>query len=168
MRDLDMMVWNAKAGFEVYFHRTSTLPFLSMPLLTQLENPMRRFPYIIRFDLESCTYVFLWDVMFHPERRQTPRSRFRQTNALLDSWLSTDPEALCKDKFSLLKTLTEKYLPARGRRSEGVTSTSFQVLNDPQRTSECVNVRAYIVGLAYCKTDSTIPPQIGVTPSFVL
>src|SRR5580693_7885522 len=56
MRDPDM-IGNS------HLHRTGTLPFLSMSLLTQLENPMRRFPYIVRFDLESCIYVFLWDAM---------------------------------------------------------------------------------------------------------
>jgi len=108
-----------------HLHRTGTLPFLSMSLLAQLENPMRRFPYIVRFDLESCIYVFLWDAMFHPEGRQTPKSQFGHTNALLDSWLSTDPEALCKDKFSLSKTLTEKYLPGE---EDGGAGVSFPYL----------------------------------------
>ena len=74
-------------------------------------------------------YRFLWDVMFHPERRQTPKSQFRQTNALLDSWLSTDPEALCKDKFSLLKTLTEKNFP--GQEDEGA-KVSFPIFSSAE------------------------------------
>jgi Fungal protein kinase len=94
-----------------HLHRTGTLPFLSMSLLKQLDDPARRFPYIVRFDLESCIYVFLWDSMFHPEGRDTPNSRLKQTNELLDSWLSTDPTALYKDKYTLLDTFADKYLP---------------------------------------------------------
>ena len=94
-----------------HLHRTGTLPFLSRSLLQQLENPTHRFPYIVRFDLESCIYVFLWDAMFHPEGHETSKSQCEQTNVLLDSWLSADPEALYKDKLALSETFTNKYFP---------------------------------------------------------
>ena len=104
-----------------HLHRTGTLPFLSRSLLKQLENPANRFQYIVRFDLESCIYVFLWDAMFHPEGRETPKSQYEQTNALLDSWLSADPEALYKDKLTLSETFIDKYLPDE----DGMSKTSF-------------------------------------------
>ena len=107
-----------------HLHRTGTLPFLSMSLLKQLEDPTRRFPYIVRFDLESCIYVFLWDAMFHPEGRETPKSQLEETNELLDSWLSSDPQALYKDKLALSGTFTDKYLPG----GDGDAADSFPCL----------------------------------------
>ena len=96
-----------------------------MSLLKQLENPTRRFPYLVRFDLESCVYVFLWDAMFHPEGRDTPKSQVEQTNELLDSWMSSDPKALYKDKLALSGTLSDTYLPEG---DDGHAPESFRYL----------------------------------------
>jgi serine/threonine protein kinase len=97
-----------------HLHRTGTLPFLSMSLLTQLENPEVRFSYLLRFDLESCIYVFIWDAMYHPEGGNTPKSQLAQTNELLDTWLSSDPTALYRSKSDLSRNLTSQYLPEDG------------------------------------------------------
>lgn len=94
-----------------HLHRTGTLPFLSMSLLKQLEKPALRFPYILRFDLESCVYVFLWDAMFHPEGRATLKSQVKQAYELLDSWMTSDPKALYKDKLALADTFRDSYVP---------------------------------------------------------
>ena len=94
-----------------HLHRTGTLPFPSMSLLKQLEKPALMFPYILRFDLESCVYVFLWDAMLHPEGRNTLKSQVKQAHKLLDSWMTSDPEALYKDKHALADTFSDKYLP---------------------------------------------------------
>src|ERR1700733_4183577 len=71
-----------------HLHRTGTLPFLSMSLLKQLENSelTGRFPYVLRFDLESCVYVFLRGAMLLSEGRNTLKSRIKQAHDLLDSW----------------------------------------------------------------------------------
>ena len=108
--DLAVDMNDPKMTGNSHLHRTGTLPFLSMSLLKQLENPTRAFPYIVRFDLESCVYVFLWDAMFHPEGRETPKSRLQQTNELLDSWMSSDPAALYKDKLALPDTFSDTYI----------------------------------------------------------
>ena len=129
-----------------HLHRTGTLPFLSRSLLLQLDHPARRFPYIVRFDLESCIYVFLWDAMFHPEGRETPKSQYEQTNALLDSWLSTDPEALFKDKLTLSETFTNKYLPE----ADGASKTSFPYLFKCQ--SELKELLS-MIAIGYCMWD---------------
>jgi len=91
MRDPDM-------SGNSHLHRTGTLPFLSMSLLQQLEMPALRFPYILRLDLESCVYVFLWDAILHPEGRNTLKSQVKQAHELLDSWMTSHPNALYKDK----------------------------------------------------------------------
>ena len=82
-----------------------------MSLLKQLEKPALRFPYILRLDLESCVYVFLWDAMLHPEGRNTLKSQVKQAHDLLDSWMTSDPEALYMSKHALADTFTNKYLP---------------------------------------------------------
>ena len=107
-----------------HLHRTGTLPFLSMSLLTQLRSPRARFPYLLRFDLESCIYVFVWDAMYHPEGKNTPESQLVQTNKLLEAWLSSDPTILKRSKLDLSQTLTE-YLPENG----GPGSESFPYLS---------------------------------------
>ena len=96
-----------------HLHRTGTLPFLSMSLLKQLENPelTGRFPYILRFDLESCVYVFLWDAMLRSEGRNTLKSQIKQAHDLLDSWMTSDPAALYMSKHALLDTFNDKYSP---------------------------------------------------------
>ena len=122
--DLAVDMNDPKMTGNSHLHRTGTLPFLSISLLEQLEGPTRRFPYIVRFDLESCIYVFLWDAMFHPEGRETPKSQLEQTNELLDSWLSSDPQTLYNGKLSLSGTFTRKYLPE----GDGNAAESFPSL----------------------------------------
>ena len=101
-----------------HLHCTGTLPFLSMALLTQLRNPKARFPYLLRFDLESCIYVFIWDAMYYPEGRNTPKSQFAQTNKLLSYWVSSDLTTLSQSKFDLSRRLTSEYFPEDGETSE--------------------------------------------------
>ena len=118
--DLAVDMCDSDAKEVSHLHRTGTLPFLSMSLLAQLENPTVRFPYLLRFDLESCIYVFIWDAMYHPEGRNTPESQLAQTNKLLKPWVSPDPTALYTSKSDLSRILTSQYLPADGK-----ASTSF-------------------------------------------
>jgi hypothetical protein len=100
-----------------HLHRTGTLPFLAISLLLQLKQPELRFSYTLRFDLESCIYVFLWDAMYHPEGRNTPKSQVEETNELLDLWLSTDPGILSGSKRNLPDDFTSEYVPDEARES---------------------------------------------------
>ena len=71
--------------------------------------------------------MFLWDAVFHPEGRYTLKSRIQQTNVLLDSQLSPDPEAPYKDKSTLLRTSTAKPKPEQGE--DEMSTESFPYLS---------------------------------------
>ena len=90
------------------------LPFLAFSLLLQLKQPDLRFSYTLPFDLEPCIYVFLWDTMYHPEGRNTPKSQVEQTKVLLDLWLSTDPGILSGSKRNLPDDFTFGICAGRG------------------------------------------------------
>ena len=94
-----------------HLHHTGTLLFLSMSLLMQLRNRKAEFPYLLRFDLESCIYVFIWDAMYHPEGKNTPESQLAQTDKLLEAWLFSDPWLLRQSKLDLSQALTNEYSP---------------------------------------------------------
>ena len=49
--------------------------------------------------------------MLHPEGRNTLKLQVKQAHELLDSWMTSDPSALYKDKHTLADTFTNKYLP---------------------------------------------------------
>jgi hypothetical protein len=98
-----------------HLHRTGTLPFLAISLLDQLKQPELSFSYMLRFDLESCIYVFLWDAMYHPEGRNTSKYQVEETNELLDLWLSSDPSILSGSKGDLSRDFLTIYVPEESK-----------------------------------------------------
>jgi serine/threonine protein kinase len=122
--DLAVDVRDPSMAGNPHLHRTGTLPFLAGSLLKQLATPERKFPYVLRFDLESCIYVFLWDGMLHPEGRETPKALVGHANELLDSWLSSDAVALYNAKVTLSATCACEEGKSRFRISSNVECPS--------------------------------------------